>query len=136
MPDCTSVFIEAVIIPWELICAVTEEDAAAPQFDESKTSQEEHPHKRCKTNNSLGREKVLSVPHEISCDMTIRSSSSHCSAIAATLSSLKEKKSGNMRSVKRVLLEFIPECKNYNVSITLLLTITLILVKYACCTNN
>ncbi|KAL0713189.1 hypothetical protein Bca4012_020167 [Brassica carinata] len=114
MPDCTSVFIEAVIIPWELICAVTKEDAAAPQFDESKTSQEEHPHKRCKTNISLGREKVLSAPHEISCDMTIRSSSSHCSAIAATLSSLKEKKSGNMRSVKRVLLEFVPECKNYN----------------------
>ncbi|KAF8106686.1 hypothetical protein N665_0135s0031 [Sinapis alba] len=114
MPDCTSVFIEAVIIPWELICTVTEEDAAAPQFDESKISQEEHPHKRCKTNNSLGRERVLSVPHEISCDMTIRCATSHYSAIAATLSNLKEKKRGSMRSVKRVLLEFIPECKNYN----------------------
>nr|VDC60899.1 unnamed protein product [Brassica rapa] len=110
MPDCTSVFIEAVIIPWELVCTVTEED----QFDESKTSQEEHPRKRCKTNNSLGSERVLSVPHEISCDMTVRCASSHCSAVAATLSNLKEKKSSNMRSVKRVLLEFIPECKNYN----------------------
>ncbi|CAF1748309.1 unnamed protein product [Brassica oleracea var. botrytis] len=114
IPDCTSVFIEAVIIPWELVCTVTEEDAAAPQFDESKTSQEEHPRKRCKTNKSLGSERVLSVPHEISCDMTVRCASSHWSAVAATLSNLKEKKSGNMRSVKRVLLEFIPECKNYN----------------------
>ncbi|CAN7092307.1 unnamed protein product [Brassica rapa subsp. narinosa] len=114
MPGCTSVFIEAVIIPWELVCTVTEEDAAAPQFDESKASQEEHPRKRCKTNNSLGNERVLSVPHEISCDMTVRCASSHWSAVAATLSNLKEKKSGNMRSVKRVLLEFIPKCKNYN----------------------
>ncbi|XP_018459469.2 CST complex subunit CTC1 isoform X4 [Raphanus sativus] len=111
MPDCTSVFIEAVIIPWELICTVTEEDAAA---DESKTSREEHPRKRCKINNSLGTERVLSVPHDISCDITIRCSSSHCSTIAATLSNLMEKKSGNMSSLKRVLLEFIPECKNYN----------------------
>ncbi|CAH8380451.1 unnamed protein product [Eruca vesicaria subsp. sativa] len=114
MPDCTSVFIEAVIIPWELICTVTEDGVAAPQFDKITTSKEEHPHKRCKTNNSLGRERVLSVLHEISCDMTIRCASSHCSVIAATLSNLKEKKSGNMGSVKRVLLEFIPECKNYN----------------------
>ncbi|KAJ0240964.1 CST complex subunit CTC1 [Hirschfeldia incana] len=114
MPDCTSVFIEAVIIPWELICTASREDVAAPKFDESKTSEEEPPQKRCKTNNSLGMERVLSVPHEISCDMTIRCASGHCLAIAATLSNLKEKKSGNMRSAKHVLLEFIPECKNYN----------------------
>ncbi|XP_024010167.1 CST complex subunit CTC1 isoform X2 [Eutrema salsugineum] len=115
MPDCTSVFIEVVIIPWELVCTATEEDAAAPQFDESKTSQEERPHKRCKTNAASQRERVLSAPHEISCQVTVRCASSHCLTIAATLSNLKEKKSGNMHSVKRVLLELIPECKNYNI---------------------
>ncbi|CAH2070720.1 unnamed protein product [Thlaspi arvense] len=114
MPDRTSVFVEAVIIPWELFCAGFEEDAAAPQSDESKTSQEERPHKRCKTNNALQMERVLSAPHEISCQMTVRGSTSHSLTIAATLSNLKGKKSGNIRSVKRVLLEFKLECKNYN----------------------
>lgn len=122
MPDCTSVFIESVIIPWELICTVTEKDAAAPQSVERKTSQENRPHKRCKTGKALQGESVLSVPHEISCQMTVRFVSSHCLTIAATLSTLKENKNGNMQSVKRVLLEFIPECKNYNVSINFLLT--------------
>ncbi|CAA7033315.1 unnamed protein product [Microthlaspi erraticum] len=113
MPDCTSVFIEAVIIPWELICTVTEKDAAAPQSVERETSLVNRPHKRCKTGKSLQGESVLPVPHEISCQMTVRFASSPCLTIAATLSSLKENKSGNMQSVKRVLLEFIPECKNY-----------------------
>lgn len=123
MPDCNSVFIEAVIIPWELICTVTEKDAAAPQPVERKTSQENRPHKRCKTGKALQGESVLPpVPHEISCQMTVRFASSHSLTIAATLSSLKENKNGNMQSVKRVLLEFIPECKNYNVSINFLLT--------------
>lgn len=106
IPGCTSVFIEAVIIPWELICTVTEEDIAAPHFEERITSQEFRRHKRCKTNNA----------HEISCQMTIRCASSHCLITAATLSNIKENKSGNMHSAKRVLLEFIPQCKNYNVS--------------------
>lgn len=97
-----------------------EEDAAAPDFDERKSSQEKRPHKRCKTNNALQRERVSSVPHEISCQMTIRCASSHCLTTAATLSNLKENKSGNMHSVKRVLLEFLPECKNYSVSINFL----------------
>ncbi|XP_010438146.1 PREDICTED: CST complex subunit CTC1-like isoform X3 [Camelina sativa] len=113
MPDCTSVFVEAIVLPLELICSVTEEDAAAPYFGEHDTSQEIRPHKRCKTNNGLQRERALSVPHEISCQMTIRCASSHCLVSAATLSNLKEKKSGNMLSAKRVLLEFIPECSNY-----------------------
>ncbi|KFK32052.1 hypothetical protein AALP_AA6G193800 [Arabis alpina] len=115
IPDCTSVFIEALIIPWELTCSVTEDDAAASDFDESKTSQEERPHKRCKTNNALRMERVSYVPHEISCQMTIRCASSHCLTSAATLSSLKENRKGNMHSVKRVLLEFLPECKNYSI---------------------
>ncbi|CAH8272742.1 unnamed protein product [Arabidopsis lyrata] len=114
MPDCTSAFIEALVLPWELICTVTEEDAAAaPYFEEHDTSQEIRPHKRCKTNNELERQRALSVPHEISCQMTIRCASSHCLVTAATLSNLRENKSGNMHITKRVLLEFIPECRNY-----------------------
>ncbi|XP_023637465.1 CST complex subunit CTC1 isoform X2 [Capsella rubella] len=104
MPDCTSVFIEAVVLPWELICSATEEH---------DTFEEIRPHKRCKTNNGLRREGALSVPHEIPCQMTIRCASSHCLVSAATLSNLKENKTGNMLSAKRVLLEFIPECSNY-----------------------
>ncbi|KAL1219943.1 CST complex subunit CTC1 [Cardamine amara subsp. amara] len=114
MPDCTSVFIEAVIIPWDLICTVTEEDTAAPYFEECNTSQEIRPLKRLKTNNALQRERVSSVLREISCQMTIRCVSSHCLMTEATLFNLKENKSGNMYNAKRVLLEFIPECKNYN----------------------
>ncbi|VVB18055.1 unnamed protein product [Arabis nemorensis] len=110
--DCTSVFIEAVIIPWELICSVTGEDAAAPDFDGRKTSQEKRPHKRCK--NVHIDDSVSYMPHEISCQMTIRCASSHCLTTTATLSNLKENRKGNMHSVKRVLLEFLPECKSYN----------------------
>ncbi|CAN8246746.1 unnamed protein product [Cochlearia groenlandica] len=114
MPHCTSVFIEAVIIPWVLICSVTEEGAATSHFVERKTSQEERPCKRLKTGNSLQGDRILSVPHEISCQMTIRCASSPCSITSATLSNSKGNKRGNIHSVKQVLLEFIPECKNYN----------------------
>lgn len=96
---------------------MNEEDAAAPYFEEHDTSQEIRPHKRCKTNNGLQRERALSVPHEISGQMTIRCASSHCLVTAATLSSLRENKSGNTLIAKRVLLEFIPECSNYYVCI-------------------
>nr|ACX37401.1 conserved telomere maintenance component 1 [Arabidopsis thaliana] len=113
MPDCTSVFIEALVLPWDLICTVTEEEAAAPNFEEHDTSQEIRPHKRCKTNNGLQSQSFLSVPHEISCQMTIRCASSHCLVATATLSNLTENKSGKMHSAMRVLLEFIPECSNY-----------------------
>jgi hypothetical protein len=123
MPDCTSVFIEALVLPWDLICTVTEEEAAAPNFEEHDTSQEIRPHKRCKTNNGLQSQSFLSVPHEISCQMTIRCASSHCLVATATLSNLTENKSGKMHSAMRVLLEFIPECSNYYVSMNFLLTL-------------
>ncbi|XP_010543099.1 PREDICTED: CST complex subunit CTC1 isoform X2 [Tarenaya hassleriana] len=116
MPKSSSVFIEAIIFPWDLVCSAVNGDMAPVQHHEGITSPEKHPRKRCKTGDTSQRELRSSVPsiaHEISCQVTIRTSSNHSLVTSGVLCNAKNNRSSNKQSVKRVLLEFISEWEKY-----------------------